>query len=268
MKAIPLPVCTIAGISAWLCGEAGAAMAGKLYLTDGPAQRLYSIEGGAVGVNVPTPTGQGPLAISGSTIRTLGRSNSIMGSVYTLSGSVTGTTPSYSLSGSPLFLDGTTDGVFNYALDLNSNRIYRFNLDWSSPSLLFPILTQGRRSGITFDPTSNCLWVTGIDGPAMGLLERYTLDGVVTFAINAGTPAAALAFDHVDQTLWLDEVSTGTIKQYSLEGVFLSSITVPALAGSSIDGAEFAIPEPACSVLWLAGLIALSRTRVRESEGP
>ena len=239
-------------------------MAGNLYLTDGPAQRLYSIESGAVAVNVAMPTSQGPLAISGSTIRTLGRTNNVTGSVYTLSGSITGTTPSYSLSGGPLFLDGTTDGVFNYAMEFNTSTVYRFNLDWSSPAILFPAnATTGRRSGITYDPTSDCLWVTGIDGAAMGRLEKYTLTGIHLFAINAGAPAAALAFDHVDQTLWLDELGTGTIKQYSLAGTFISSITVPALAGASIDGAEFAIPEPGISVLWWAGLIALSRARVR-----
>jgi hypothetical protein len=266
MKANPPPFVALMTLclSLFLSFSALGGPLSTLYLTNTLEGKLYAVQGSSVTLNVAaTSTGQSPIAV-GSTIRTFGADTGISGAEYSLSGTATGSVyPNTFGNVAPFFVDGATDGLFNYAWDFGEGRAYRFNLDWSSPTVLFTLgNSTGTRAGITYDPTSNTLWLTGVGASLAGRLEQYTLDGVILASYSTGTVGSPfLAFDPADQSLWLRPSNSPVFQQYSTAGVFLSSETYPSLAFNGLDGAEFAVPEPTCALLLLSGAVFCLRRR-------
>lgn len=241
-----------------------------LYLTDHVEGKLYGVQGSSVTLNASaTSTQQSPIAV-GSTIRTFGLFRGDSGAEYSLSGTPTGSVYPNTIA-SAYFLDGATDGFFNYAWHVGEGRAYRFDLNWSSPTILFTIgIGEGSRAGITYDPTNGTLWVSGATGAITGKLENYTLNGVrlLQYATVPGVGSSVLAFDPADQTLWLNEIrlSSTVYNQFSRAGVFLSSQSYPSLSSGGIEGGEFAVPEPSTPLLMLFGLLAfMQRSSARRA---
>ncbi|MGC4031770.1 MAG: hypothetical protein QM754_08565 [Tepidisphaeraceae bacterium] len=167
------------------------------------------------------------------------------------------------------FLDGTTDGTYNYMIGANSSAqgtIYRCGLDWSNPT---PVASMGQPidfTGITYDPVSQSLWVIGRGSVFFSMFE-VTLPSspgrvnyLQSFAFVGSTAADALAMD-VDRTLWMADLNNqGTLLHYDRSGNYLGSYT-PADTFVRPLGGEIALPEPASFALLLISITQLSQRR-------
>lgn len=228
--------------------------------------KLYAVQGENVTLNATTGPGQYALAVS-TTVKILGVNASTSGKEYTMRGVPTGTTYSNTVAGA-LFADGTTDGVHNYAWSFNNGVAYRFAADWTSPQVLFALGTSsGSRRGVTYDPLTNSLWISGMNGAVGALVENYTLDGTFLSGFSTGqADITALALDPADGTLWLGHYDhTGTYQQYNRSGERIGSVTYQSLFPAGVVGGEFAIilPEPGTGLLAATGLVLLAGKRRR-----
>ena len=258
------------------------------YLTagfDSGGGRIFGIQGSNVIFNasqVATPIySESPIAVN-STIRTAAYYNGgfpYRGGEYTLTGTPTGTTYPTTAGLNGFFFDGTTDGTYNYAWEVNSGTAYRFDLTWANPSVLFTLgVGDGHREGITYDPSNNSLWIAGENGPIGSTIENRSLSGALisSFAISPGY--SALALDPADGTLWLTDTTgpspTLDLEQYSRDGAFLSSLSLSSLlvpntsSAYTVHGGEFAftgtvVPEPSTAIFGAIGFAALFRRRTR-----
>jgi hypothetical protein len=236
----------------------------ELFLTTGE-HSITGIQGTNVLFNVaqsPATMDQSALAVNG-TIRTIAQNTGSLGSEYTLTGTPTGNTyPFPAVLGSDTVFDGTTDGSFNYAWDVDSGVAYKFNLDWSGGTALFTLGTaNGDRAGITYDASNNSLWIAGTVGPVANLISDYSMNGTLlsSFTISDSN-GGLLALDPLDGTLWLSNRggSSLTLEQYTRStagsfGALESPLDTETYAGLRADtfGGEFqATPEPAT---WAAG---------------
>jgi hypothetical protein len=185
------------------------------------------------------------------TVRTLGSANfpapGDVGAEYTLQGSYTGTDYPFPVS-SPnamQFLDGASDGLRNYACDLNANDVWQFDGNWANGVKLFHIADAVSRSGITWDALHHSLWFSGFN---TGLVEERSLAGVLlsSFAVPH-TGLVALSMDPADGTIWFLSWNTlGTLYHYSRTGQSLAGGFCAALATNSVYGGEFQLPpQPA-----------------------
>jgi hypothetical protein len=201
---------------------------------------------------------EGAIAVSG-TVRTLGDwSGTLPGSEYTLSGQFTGTTYSYPLLDPRTNLyDGTTDGVHNYSVEYSNAIVYQFDRNWGSPVPLFQLfqtignqqyVAMFRYMGIAYDSLSGSVWLARDKGDLSGgIIENRSLTGdlLSTFDVPY-TGVSGLALDSADRTLWFGASwgpysHPGTLFQYSRAGLYLSSLSLPELAGATITGGEFQV---------------------------
>ena len=261
-------------ILAFFASNAPAGPISELYLVSksekGGGKSAFNVVQGSSIVGSWSAQHGNELAIAvNSTVRTMGVLNlpapGDLGAEYSLSGVPTGIDFPMPIASPPTvqFLDGTTDGVHNYAWDFNNNAAYQFDLNWSNPIVLFT-LTGVSRAGITYDPSNNSLWLSQFGGT---LVEDHSMTGDLLSSFSVGhIQNAALALDPADGTLWLgSQAQFGVFEQYSRSGAFLSSETYSALTTVDVLGAEFqTVPEPsACGILLLGTVIFLRPTRRR-----
>ncbi|MGA2242869.1 MAG: PEP-CTERM sorting domain-containing protein [Verrucomicrobiota bacterium] len=233
-----------------------------LYLTAGDQGTNATIAGGTTTAvtspqQFPANGGEYGIAISGNSIRTMHNGSSGGGGgTYDLSFAYTGpalANPAHT------FYDGTSDGTYNYAVDI-AGSVYRYNLDWSSPTLLFTPSGVSDAIGISFDAYNNSLWISGISS---GTVQDYSLTGTLLSSFNNGQVRGfALAYDPADDTLWMMSVqNSGIIRQYNTSGELLQTMDF----GSTLNylGAEFAVPEPSSGVLMGGMLAVLAGVKMR-----
>ncbi len=261
----------VTGLVAMLAASA-AVFAGPidtLYFIDPGSGRLVGVQGSAV---VFTTAGvAGSMLAVDSTVRTYA------GAEYTLAGNATGNTYTDHVADNNLqWLDGTSDGTHNYAIGwdqrpggTSNDRVYRFNSDWTAPTILFtaPVDTWG----ISYDPGTGHLWTSSRGG---NLVSEFLLNGTLVSSFTVPFAPSALALDPGDGTLWMNEVevhgAAPTFYQYSKSGTLLSSQTYAALAGTgNIFGAEFSVsgqaatPEPSGFLLLGSGLAVAGLWQIR-----
>jgi hypothetical protein len=238
-----------------------------LYLASGDQHRNWRILAGTTTAIASSQANSNEyaLSISGGVIRSAGNGQfgpPNVGSTYDLNFNYTGTQ-----LGNPgnNVLDGTTDGVFNYGFDWQTREVYRYNLDWTSPVLLFTSNFTGSGFGITYSPANNSLWVS----TNTGIVADYTLDGTFLSSFNDGTDNRALAYDNADGTLWaLTNSGAGTLTQFNTAGTILQSFNVGTM-GDNIFGGEFVeIPEPTGAALFGVGIMAMAGRRRHRKTSP
>ncbi len=246
----------------------------RLYLTDGNGG-VQVVQGNAIVNSWGSPSGPGvnasPSLAVLSSVRTYSDIDTGIGHEFALDGTPTGTT--YANTVGCCFRDGTTDGIYNYALraQFGDSIAYRFGLDWTNPEVFdlsftngVNIFTIGTASGIAWDPRDNSFWLAG-DGAIFNIdAARQVIAG---FLIPDTSTGYAVAFDTADNTVWLTTNSGAggfsTLLQYAGTKAF-SGRPVPldtlVLSGINILGAEFAlastvspVPEPESWVLLLVG---------------
>jgi hypothetical protein len=262
MKALPLIVLASSMQLVIACPISGATIGpvSKLYLSDGVTSG-YTIQGADVSQFSLNRSGEYAIAV-GNTIRTVGLSNNGLGSEYTLTGSPTGLEFTNTIPGTQLF-DGTRDATHNYTIDFNTGNVFRTDLDWSNPVLLFDFGTV-RSTGITYDATNNSLWLLDYD---FGTIYNVTLSGsILSSFAGPGGHIGGLALDPADNTLWMiQSTNSGLYYQYTKTGTFLGSVDYSSSSPISINtatwGAEFAYvpvvapsPAPEPSGLALIGI--------------
>lgn len=250
----------------------------EYYLTGAGQKEIYVVQGSNVVRSwTPSTVNQSAIAVD-ATVRTIatdysGEGNSpptSTGGEYTLAGAYTGVRYVFPLGSGYRFYDATTDGTYNYAWAYDQGAAYRFNSDWTNPTLLFTLGngTDGLdyRMGITYDPSNKSLWVSGYAGTVKALVEDRAMDGTVlsSFTANHGN-ITALALDPADGTLWFgQQTSRTTFEQYSRSGTLLGSVSYPTGLGGIILGGEFQyVPEPSALALLtlLTSAILIHRRR-------
>lgn len=249
---------SVAGIV--MGGVPGRALAqiDALYYTDTGTHTLHHVQFGldTAYAMPPGSVDEMPIAVSGD-VRTAGSRFDVTRQ-YTLGGAYTG--PSFSRpSIAADLLDGTTDGVRNYAM-ASDGWVYGFDRNWQSPAALFQPVSGGW--GLTYDALSNTLWVSN----GHLVVEQYAMSGgapMASFSLLPGTfPENAIAWEPSTNSIWVIENFGGmTAQQYSISGAPMASV---ALVGGihPIGGAEFNIvPGPGGLALVCAALGMARRRR-------
>ena len=138
---------------------------------------------------------------------------------YTLDGQLTGTTYENDL-GDTWFWDATTDGTYNYTISTNTWDVYRFDANWSNPTVLFT--APAGSSGIGWDHDGNNLWVFNFIN--QGVTE-YTPGGQVIGSFTSQSSRRVgygLGFENSTNTIWLVNYDNTTfvpkLTQYSTNG--------------------------------------------------
>ncbi|HOX36661.1 MAG TPA: PEP-CTERM sorting domain-containing protein [Candidatus Brocadiia bacterium] len=214
----------------------------------------FEVQGAAV-VNTwatQAPQMEYPIAISGGTIKTTSHMLGITGAEYDLAGNYTGNNYVATLD---QCYDGTSDGTYNYTVQYLTGDVYRTDLDWQNPVLLFNI-GDGSELGITYDGTNNSLWVSDFDTDTV---RNFTMGGGLISSFSAGIVSlTCLALDPADGTLWMgSQLTEGTFYQYSKAGVLLDTVTYGPLAGVNTLGGEM-VPEPGSLILVGLGAVGLA----------
>lgn len=221
---------------------------------NGPRQAR--IVGGVMSISAASAQFEAPIAVWGD-VRTTGFFSNGSGALYDGSGNMLGPTYTHPSNIGNTF-DGTTDGLFNYTVELNTGTVYRTDRDWQNPVPLFGLGTTSQ-GGITWDASSNTLWVA--QGGNAGLLGQYTMAGaLVSSTMLSGTGALNdLAMD-VDGTLW---THGNALEHFSTTGTHLGSFAMN-LNGDTIRGGEIgAVPEPGSMLALASGVAALLARRRR-----
>jgi len=247
-----------------------------LYLTTG--SQVYVIQG--TGVVDSWPSGEQEYSIAvDTTVRTYSQGNpllSLLGHEYGLDGTPTGA--SYLNTVGCCFRDGTTDGMFNYAVRTGAvgAGIYRFDRNWSGPQLLpfLPGLIGGGTTGIAYDSSDDTFWVAepSPTGNAIPVVH-ITRGGVQLSAFSGGTGSGnvAVAYDRADDTLWLyvTTPNASELRQFSTSDAPGFKPPLSTMTGIGfVAGMEFAlqrqpsgIPEPTSLVLLCSGLVVIATLR-------
>jgi bacillolysin len=173
---------------------------------------------------------------------------------YSLAGAAAGTAalgsvPMASPSQRDYLYDGTTDGTHHYALGMLTNNVYRFDANWENATVLFTVGSPGGLlMGISYDPDTDSLWVSGYNTVAV---RNYSMTGILlgSFSLlsEAGGGAGlglGLALDTADDTLWIGRYSAAeghVYQQYSKQGALLGWMKYPNMQDFESSGAEFAL---------------------------
>lgn len=237
----------------------------QYYVTDGDASRGVRIQGGVINKTFKLTDNQYPLAVT-STVKIYGTYSNNTGAEYDLDGNPTGVKYPF-VGGGGQFLDGATDGGSrNWACSFNDNGIWQFDQDWGSPSL--PFTVPSRPEGVTYDPTTDHLWVARSQaaGAAQNVIEEYTTKGALlssfVYSNNGGDRLGGLAWEPSSDTLWGFFNGQNTVVQFNKAGKLLSSTQVSGLASNNWGG-EFSMRVPAPGVAGLFGLSAIAAGRRR-----
>jgi hypothetical protein len=198
------------------------------------------------------------------------------GAQYDLAGNFVSTLSNANTLPNIQWLDGTTDGTYNYTVDFFNGNVYRTDSNFNNPQVLFNAAGSSNTDiGISYDGANNSLWVADRYGAQAGYVIDYSMSGAILSEFSTGIQYNGdLAYDPNDGTLWMGTAADcggngNCLYQYSTGGTLLDSLV---LTGNhdNIIGGEFAetpsvvTPEPGTFVLLgtaLAGLMGFARRR-------
>ena len=223
--------------------------------------RQAHIIGGVFGMSAAVFQSEAALAVAGD-VRTMGFYTNGGGALYSLAGNPLGPTYTHPASVGRTS-DGTTDGAWNYTVDLDTGNVYQLDRSWQSPTLMFNV-GPSSQGGITYDCIAGTLWVADRVGTA-GAVTEYTLGGTpLGSAVFAGSGFLNDLSMDTDGTFWAATKFAwgGALVHYDPLGNDLGLFAID-LGAESIQGAEIrCVPAPAgAALLGLGALGALGRRR-------
>ena len=240
----------------------------------GGARKAHII-GGVFGISGAVAQYEAPIAVAGD-VRTMGFYSNTSGALYNLAGNPLGPTYTHPASLGRTS-DGTTDGAWNYTVELDTGDVYRLDRSWQSPTYMFNVgdLSQG---GITYDCATDTLWVANEGG--CGGAGHCWITGAVTNYTMTGTPISSTVFGgsgglndlaiDVDGSCWAATkfASGGALVHYDSIGNNLGLFAID-LGDDSIRGADIrCVPSPAsAAVLGLGALGVLGGWRRQQQMG-
>jgi len=138
----------------------------------------------------------------------------------------------------------TSDGTYNYLVEYNNLNVIETVRDFTNPMTLFSVSPMSQPSGITLRPGQPF----SVDlASRLHPLTDYSLTGAVLSSFNVGHAMnEGLAFDPLDQTLWLVNNQTGNLEQYLTSG---SPISLGLHVGESFGPSSTLIPLVSALVL-------------------
>lgn len=190
---------------AFVCtsGSAFAQPISDYYMTGAAGERSIIASGNSF-IEIPTQNnGEKPIACRGD-IRTFASTDvgNNTGGLYNLNAEFQGTTFVNTIASSN-FSDATTDGVRIYAVNITTNSVVQFSMNYTHPRVLFTL--PGDRLAyacIAFEPTTNSLWIARFLGSTT--VDNFDLEGNLLSQVDVGAGfITTLARDPVDGTLWL-----------------------------------------------------------------
>jgi hypothetical protein len=163
-----------------------------------------------------------PIAVTG-TVRTAGIVNEGRGAEYDSEFGYLGVDFELVAPAGAEFYDGTTDGVYFYAIDFFSGDVYRFKKNWKKPKKLFSVGGPGDFLAITYDPTNDSFWVARWDSDKV---ENYSRNGNFLSRFSVGHNfITCLALEHDRGILWIgNEEVPGVFEGYDRDGNLVASI--------------------------------------------
>ncbi|MBS1716248.1 MAG: PEP-CTERM sorting domain-containing protein [Armatimonadetes bacterium] len=207
------------------------------------------------------------IAVSGD-VRTLGVHQGEAGSLFDLSGNVLDhhaytTPPGFGVGGQgPSIIDATSDGLYNYGVDLQTGNVIRMDRDWTHTITLFS--TNLGFAGISMNVADGSFWVCG-QGDRVA---HFSHGGAFISDFHTGLPGSyGLALDPADGTLWMQGTTYTHLAQYDQLGHRLQNVSydIESWDQNGIFGMEFNLtpvtPEPASICCLALGSAALLRRR-------
>jgi hypothetical protein len=154
------------------------------------------------------------------------------------------------------FMEGTTDGQFNYAVRTDSTlldpigsrplapiALYRFDRNWTDPRIAFFLAQEGWYGGVAYAITSRSFWLTR--GTTTGdFIEERSVDGRLLTSMQIGRAPSTIqgiAIDPADSTLWVvRRLSPGfRLENFATSGRYLGSFTAEMPFEFDVGGIEF-----------------------------
>jgi serine/threonine protein kinase len=246
--------------------SAGRSARRQLELPVPPRSTLYLSMNAALGVVQgldlsvqPNSTTASPIVVSSDlgVLTMAGSPPWTTGGRFRLDGTPAASLPTVN-AGLCCFVDGATDGEFNYAPRQDSTLLepvgsrplappglYRFDRDWSNPQLLFPLRPDGYYGGIAYSAVSRTFWLTRKVG-SVTVLEEWNRDGrYIRTPVEVPTILVGIAIDPLDDTLWAVRYQQNIavairLENFDRSGRHLGAVEVPksSMAFGPI-GAEF-----------------------------
>ncbi len=225
-------------------GAGASAQTGRLILEDYWNQGFFVIQGGEVIRNIPrVDSNAASPFIALDTIKSSPMHGGGTGYEYSLSGELLG---EYQVPQHGGNHDAGTDGrayIYNSENFCGSGTMWRMDLDWQNPVLLFSYSPEGGCGlGTAYDPQNDTIWIQSY-GP--NLISEYDMSGNVLHSFESVGESLGLAYETETNTLWT-AVSYGSnwVAQYDKKGNLLQQFEVKGLPGGVYHTAEFVIPGP------------------------
>jgi len=204
-----------------------------LYITDGDANDITAIQGGAIIDQNLDVGGDRRYRVAVQDTIWLGDMDAADNIELDLNLDPTG-------NSSPAGLDitegtdGATDGSFNYTVEsfVSTAGVYQYNTDWSGGTLLFTV-SGTDIVGITYDPVNGSLWISDQNS-----IYEYSMAGNLIGQFDHSGGRGSLAYEASTDTLWYVANAGSTIQQYDKAGNLLDTLSVSY--GGNYWGAEMA----------------------------
>jgi hypothetical protein len=263
--AVSVGLVSIGMAAAW---DTNPARAGRraLGLPVAPRSPLYLTMNGGLGivrtsrltVLAGNPATASPIAVSNDLgVRTMaGMPPWPSGAAFDLAGRPQ-PSPRMAAHGLCCFIDGTTDGVSNYAVRMDSvltnpigsrrlepPALYRFTRDWDRPERLFALAPDGVYAGVSYSAATGTFWISR-RYPGAASIEQWSREGGLLSApiSQSDSYLSAVAVDPADGTIWAVRPQPSAVlrlENFDPSGRHLASVELPRpLVQLDAAGAEF-----------------------------